>query len=248
MAATRSVDSAATVSEQAVRVLVDTTAPTADADVRDATAYKFGCDQTEAEVALVGGPRVTVGGTTIYIGTRQVSSSNQDPRLVRFDDGEQTWCRRDIERSSVDGRGYGLLWDGGDELYAVFGVDGTNGSPERDLRRATIGGWLSSYGAGGGARVAVLARIDAATGDLVGGTFLRSELSNGRTNSFTVVGLELLSSGAGVRMQADSFFSPLDENRQRLRCEGDSPFAVTYDLTSQLDSVTSARVADDACV
>ena len=246
VAAPARIDTAATVAEPAERVALREEPPVPVADVRPATAYKFDCASTEATVAAAGGPRLTFGSSTIYIGTRQISAINQDPVMVRFDGGARTWCRDDIEATGADGRGYGLLWDGDDALYAAFSVDGTQGTSDTQFQRFTGAGWLPGYGSGGGPKVAVLLRIAPADGEPQLGTFLRAQLTSGRTNSFTVTDLSLV--GDVIRIDGASFFSPLDVDRSRLTCTGSSPFDVTYDMTLELDAARSVRVADNACV
>ncbi|HSL56248.1 MAG TPA: DUF4214 domain-containing protein, partial [Acidimicrobiales bacterium] len=206
------------------------------ADVRAARVYAFDCGDDEATVAAAGGPRVRIGDTTIYAGTRQVSATNQDPRLARFDAGQLTWCRTDLETTGDDGRGYGLLWDGGDGLYVVVSATGTQGAPGDDLRRVAGGGWLRHYAdastGGGGARVAVVARVDPATGAPTRATFLTARLSSGKVNSLVVTGLAR--DGADLVVQADSWFSPRRADRSPMTCSGGSPFAATYRFAADL--------------
>jgi hypothetical protein len=149
----------------------------------------FSCKDSEATIRAKNGPRVTFGSSTIYIGYQQVSSINQDPRMVRFDNGVRTWCKTDYDTTGADGRGYGLLWNGSSILYAAFSTDGTQGTSSQDFRRFATNGWLTTYGRGGGRKVAILARIDPKTGNVLNATFLSALLSNGESNSLAVKGL-----------------------------------------------------------
>jgi hypothetical protein len=225
-------------------------APGGGADVRDADRYAIGCGQDEATVAASGAPRVTRGEATIYIGTAQVSGANQDPRVVRFDGGRQTWCRDDLERGNDDGRGYGLLWSG-DLLLAVVSATGTQGDPSGDLRRFTGSGWLRHYsdaspGGGGGPKVAAVVALDPATGAGVPGvgTWLTALTGAGKVNSLLVTSLER--AGDGVRVGVASWYSPRRADRTAMTCEGSSPFTVTYTFDASLRSVTDVR-ADSRC-
>lgn len=185
---------------------------------------------------------VTDGDTSIFIGYRQVTANNQDPVMVRFDDGKETWYRDDIETSGDDGQGYGLLWDGGDDLYAVFSATGTQGSSDEDYRRYTRDGWLTSYGQGGGAKVAVILRMDAQSGEGLGGTFLTSRLSDGRTNSMLVNGLSF--NGERLTVEARSWYRPLDVNRRTMNVDhlDGSPFDYTIVFDRHLQEAIQAVV------
>ncbi len=227
-----------------------TTAPTtpaptpsgADSDVRDANLFAISCGQSEAAVAASGAPRVRQGSAVVYIGARQASGNNQDPVMVRFDAGRQTWCHDDYERSGDDGRGYGLLWSG-DLLLGVFSATGAQGDAAQDLRRFTGSGWLRSYadaspGGGGGPKVAVVIGIDPATG--AGrpgtGTWLTS-LNNGKVNSLLVT--SLAATGGTVRVGVRSWFAPRGTDRKALTCDGGSPFPLTYTFDAGLTAASA---------
>ncbi|ADH98349.1 hypothetical protein [Salisediminibacterium selenitireducens] len=185
---------------------------------------------------------VESGESRIFIGYRQASANNQDPVIVRFDDGVQTWYRQDIETSGDDGQGYGLVWDGADTLYGVFSATGTQGSSDLDYRRYTSAGWLSSYGQGGGAKAVVILKIDPEDASVSGGTFLYSRLQNGNTNSMQVTGLHL--QGDELVVNANSWFSPLDVNRSLIDVSGlgGSPFDYTITFSGDLKQARSAEV------
>ncbi|KAM3092770.1 hypothetical protein ACKFKG_21385 [Phormidesmis sp. 146-35] len=206
-------------------------------------AVTFSCSDTEATIKAKGGASVTIGTSSIYIGYQQVSSVNKDPRMIRFDNGRRTWCKSDYEVTNDDGTGYGLIWDGGSVLYGVFSSTGTQGTPSQDFRRFAGSGWLTNYGSGGGAKIAVLTRINPATGTISNATFLSALLSSGKSNSLVVKGLSL--KGSNLVVNADSFFSPRRANRSRMTCSGSSPFNYTAEFASNLGSVV--RATADRC-
>lgn len=202
------------------------------------TAVAFTCNDSEASIKAKGGPAVTFGTSSIYVGYQQVTSLNKDPRMIRFDQGKRTWCRSDYEVTSDDGTGYGLIWDGGSLLYGVFSSTGTQGTVSQDFRRFATGGWLSSYGAGGGAKIAVLTRINPATGTISNATYLSSLLSSGKSNSLVVKGLSL--QGSNLVVNADAWFSPRRSDRSRMTCTGSSPFNYRIEFVANLSSVVRA--------
>ncbi|MEP0789922.1 hypothetical protein NDA00_17610 [Funiculus sociatus GB2-M2] len=198
----------------------------------------FSCNDSEATIRAKNGPRVTFGSSIIYIGYQQVSSINQDPRMVRFDNGVRTWCKTDYDTTGADGRGYGLLWNGSSILYAAFSTDGTQGTSSQDFRRFATNGWLTSYGQGGGRKVAILARIDPKTGNVLNATFLSALLSNGESNSLDVKGLSW--TGTNLVIQADSYFAPRRPNKTAMTCIGTSPLQYKAQFTSDLRTVVQA--------
>lgn len=234
VAAPDRIDGAASATQPAVRH------PGRASDVRDAAKFEIDCGWDEARVAASGAPRVSVGSTTIYAGTAQVTSDNQDPRLVRFDDGVPTWCRSDIETTGDDHRGYGLLWDGADRLLMAISVTGTQGTPDQDLRRVATDGWLRSYTdastGGGGPKASIVVAIDPTSGDPTRATYLTARLSNGRVNSLTVTGMDVR--GEEIVVDVSSFFSPRRADRTPMVCTGSSPFDVRYVFSPELDEVS----------
>lgn len=217
-------------------------AGTAVSDVAAPKAYGFSCSDSKSEVAASGAPSVSAGDATIFIGMQQVSSNNQDPRVVRFDGAKQTWCRDDIETGDDDGRGYGLLWSG-DTLYGVFSATGTQGAASGDYRRYTTKGWLKTYSdasprGGGGPKASVILRFDPADGTADAGSFLTALTSEGKTNSLAVTSLAL--DGDQLTVGANSYFRPRRADRSAMDCTGDSPFAATYDFDAALTTVTRA--------
>jgi hypothetical protein len=208
---------------------------TIQSSVRPEIRASFSCRDSEATVQSKGGAVVEVGGSRIYAGYQQVTSNNQNPILIRFDQGRMVWCRTDYETSGDDGRGYGLLWDGGQTLYAVFSATGTQGDPAQDYRRFTKQGWLPTYGSGGGAKVAVLAKLNPANGRPLQGSFLTAVLGSGKTNSLEVTGLSWSNRQLGV--QANSWYSPRRVDRKAMSCSGSSPFNYTLKFAPNLSRI-----------
>lgn len=205
---------------------------------------KFSATDSQTTLETIGAAKVSFGNTTIYIGTNQASPNNQNPIITSFTNGVRDWVKSDYETGGPDGRGLGLLWDGSDRLYAAFTIDG-GGSGIESL---ATNGWLSSYGSGGGSQVTVLAQIDPLTGGqgsaiapAGNGTFISALLSSGNTNSLVPTGLSF--SGNNIVLEADSFFSPRDinRNRQTQTTPGiTSPFDYTITFTGDLSMAISA--------
>lgn len=194
--------------------------------------------------------RVTDGTSTVFIGTRQVTRTNQNPFAARFTGGTLDWAVDSYETTGVDGRGRGVVWDGGGTLYAVFTVDGGSNDPGR-MERHTTGGWLSGYGSGGGPIVSVLLRLDPATGLPTGeGTYVSALLSNGNTNTLAPTGLGLVEEGGVTRvlLEGMSFFAPrrTDGTRQSQTAPGGSPFPYQALFASDLsEALVSEAVGWD---
>ena len=220
-----------------------------DAEITN-NVIKFTPSSTEEEIKAQNGPSIElVDGETIYIGTWQRTVNNQDPIIASFDPINPTnnWVRTDYETTGADGRGRGLFWDG-EDLYAVFSVDGTQGTPEQDFRRAAtdaVQPWLRSYGQGGGASVSVVARIDiddlTNPGEMTDAAYFTALLSNGNSNTLKVTDISI-NSDNNLIVEADSFFSPRNPDGSRIEIPSglSSPFdyrlVITPDLNEVLDS------------
>lgn len=221
--------------------------PAPVASVQTPQVYEFTCQDNEVTVSASGATQIAFGNTVIYAGTRQVSANNQDPRLVRFDKGEQTWCLGNLETSGDDSRGYGLLWDGADTLYALFSATGTQGEATTDFRRFAVNGWLSSYGAGGGARVAVLVRFDLVSGNPVTATYLSARRADGNSNGLTVTGLALTSTGdVVVRAETNAFPRSVNPNIT-IDCPAYDGLVADYTLILSADLSTAMSATAPSC-
>ncbi|HYX14197.1 MAG TPA: hypothetical protein VE944_07485 [Nostoc sp.] len=197
----------------------------------------FSCNDSEATIIAKNGPKVVYGSTAIYIGYQQVSSNNKNPVTIRFNSGIKSWCRTDYETTNDDGTGYGLYWDGANVLYGVYSSTGSQTG--NDFRRFATGRWLSSYGSGGGPKVAVIARINPANGQVDYATFLSAKRAdNGNTNSFVVQNLSW--NGTDLTVQAKSWWTPRGANTNSMTCTGSSPYQYTAVFTGDLTKVNSA--------
>ena len=182
---------------------------------------------------------VQAGNTHFFIGYRQVSIHDQDAIIAKYVDGQLAWVRTEFETTGDDSRGYGLVWDGSENLYAVFSVTGTQGPMDADFRRFTTKGWIKNYGQGGGAKAAVLLKINPDHGEPQFGTFLMGKKSDGQTNSLEIKNLSILNSGH-VLIAADAWFSPLQTNQTTFTCEGNSPFDYSLEMRKDLSSAEHA--------
>lgn len=210
--------------------------------IRSDVTVQFTPSSSEAQIASLNGAKIELGSQTIYIGTWQATSINQNPIIASFDpkNPENNWVRTDYEATGADGRGYGLFWDG-NALYGFFSVDGTQGTPSEDFRRAADGAtqaWLRSYGQGGGPKVSVIARIDVTTGKMARSAYLSSVLSNGDSNSLLIKGATL-SEDRTVILEADSWFAPRQPNGEPMQQvgTGGSPHDYTLELSRDLRTV-----------
>ncbi|MEH1970781.1 hypothetical protein [Nostoc sp.] len=203
-----------------------------------ANAVTFSCNDSEATIKAKNGPKVVNGTTSVYIGYRQLSN-NKDPIIARFNNGIKAWCRTDYETTKDDGTGYGLYWNGGSVLYGVFSSTGSQTG--NDFRRFAIGRWLPSYGSGGGPKVAVIARINPANGDVSYATFLSAKKAdNGQTNSLVVNNLSWNSTNSTLTVQAKSWWTPRRTNTNSMSCSGSSPYPYTVIFTGDLRTMNSA--------
>lgn len=206
-------------------------------------------DPSEGEATSRATQQVTVGATTLYIGFNQVTvgnnSGNQDPWVASFTSGKLNWYRSDYELTSDDGRGTNLTWDGGTNLYAAFTATGTQGDPEQDFRRFATAGWLKSYsdaspGGGGGSKVAILAKLDPLTGEVINASFLTA-LNGTKTNSVSVRDLSL--NGDNLVVQADSAFAPRQTDKTALTRNGSPTISPNYTVEFAPDLGSVVRVS-----
>jgi hypothetical protein len=221
--------------------------PGAIASVNSST-IKFSPSDSEAAIAASGAARVTLGSQTIYIGTQQVTSINQNPIIASFDSSNpaNNWVRTDYEMTGADGRGYGLFWSG-DALYGVFSVDGTQGTVQEDFRRVSgdaTQAWLRSYGKGGGSKIAVIARLNPATGAMTDAAYLSAVLSSGNSNSLSVTNVAVNSAG-NLLISANSWYAPRRPDGTAMTQQGSdgSPFDYTVEITPDLGTVINTTAA-----
>jgi LPS sulfotransferase NodH len=137
------------------------------------------------------------------------------------------------------------VWDGGTNLYAAFTATGTQGTPEQDFRRFASAGWLKSYsdaspGGGGGGRVAILAKLDPLTGDVINASFLTA-LNGTKTNSVSVRDLSL--NGNDLVVQADSAFAPRKADKTALTRNASPTVSPNYTVEFAPDLGSVVRVS-----
>jgi hypothetical protein len=145
---------------------------------------EFDCSQSLDQILALDPPTVTFGNSMILAGSEQVGATDQDPIVARYDSGQQTFCEHSKKGGGVDGRAYGLTWDGGSNLYVVYTIVG--GGTLFDT--AGQGGWIPTYGVGAGAKVTVIGLVDTQFGVVQHATYVESHLvKNGqtKTNSLT---------------------------------------------------------------
>ena len=160
-----------------------------------ATSVAFDCGESFSAILAKNVTHVTVDGSTIFAGMEQVSGNDQDPVVARFDSaGAKVFCEHSKKGGGIDGRAYGVTWDGKDALYVVYTIVG--GGTLFDA--AAKGGWLTSYGDGGGSsKVAVIGALDPATGVVKRATFVGSRVvKNGQTKTNTLVPADAVHVGA----------------------------------------------------
>lgn len=210
---------------------------------------RFGPSVTEAQLIASGAARIALGSQTIYVGTNQASAINQNPILASFDAANpaNNWVRTDYESTGADGRGNGIAVTPNGNVYAFFSVDGTQGTPDQDFRRASAAAeqsWLRSYGQGGGPSVSVIGQINPTTGELIAAAYLSAVLGNGNSNTLAITGLDLRPNG-NLLISARSFFAPRRPNGQPLTLDNDpttpdsSPFPYFIEITPDLRRVES---------
>jgi hypothetical protein len=200
----------------------------------------FACSDTEGTLRSKNATFVQYTNDRIYVGYTQVSSDNQNPIIVRYRDGKQVWCRNSYEVTGDDGFAYGLLWDRARHiLYVVFTATGTQGQPEEDYRRFTKNGWLTSYGSGGGAKVAIISRVNTKNGNPMFGTFVTA-INSGKSNSIEITKLSLNSKTKHISIEANCWWLPRKVDRTPMNCTGSSPFQYRVSFTTNLSIATSA--------
>lgn len=202
------------------------------------TSVSIHSNLTENELKEKNAVFISNGKTNFYVGYQQVSSTNKNPVVMRFDDGNLTWVKSDYETSGDDGTAYGILWDGANDLYIAFSATGSQGDAEYDYRRFCTNGWLKRYGTGGGAKVSVILKINTKTGAATNGTFLYAIKSDGKTNSLVIK--EMNFDNSKVLLSTNSWYSPLNIDKKPFSCSGSSPFAYKIAFNNTLNEALSA--------
>jgi len=193
------------------------------------------------------------GGVTYEVGYDQVSSNDQDPYVIKKNsDGDQVWGYYH-DQTPVDARAVLVTLDAQNRPYVVFTTDGgSNDSDRIQLNHVTEGAFsdapFTSYGAGGGAKVTIIARLDPDTGKIERGTFLVARLtSNDDTNSMGPEGLAI--SGDQVLLDVNSYAWPPGEgatqnNWNYYTTSGSTPLALRYTFPADLTEISEVQARD----
>lgn len=170
------------------------------------------------EVVLTAVNTITDKQNHVYrVGYDQVTSINQDAYVEKKNASGQVVWRLNYENTAPDGRGVWIALDENDTPWVIFSIDGGSGEAGYITRKEVEGtpfssSFLSGYGKGGGAKVAVLARLNPATGKIVKATFLVSRTNEGNHNAVDKTNsLEVTKFGVAngkVVLEANSWFKP----------------------------------------
>lgn len=130
-------------------------------------------------------------GTTYTIGYDQVSANNQDSFVEKKDSKGITLWKITHAASPADERAVLVTLDEEKNPWVVFTVDGGSYDERYITKKFTSPDafenvYQNSYGQGGGAKVAVVAKLDAKDGKIIKASFLTARLNNGNTNAFTI--------------------------------------------------------------
>jgi hypothetical protein len=197
----------------------------------------LGCEQSPDEMRDSGAARLSFGDSTIYVGYEQIGD-NQNPVVVRVDDGEQLWCRKH-ETEPPDGRALGITWDGGDEAYVVYTIVGGGSA----LDEAASGGFVPSYApgaiSGGGSKVSFVGRVDTRDGALSAGTFIIAVKSDNKVNTHNPAGAVIVREDGTIEFRGGSAHKPIDVDLKAMDCT-DYPFDSRYVLSPDLSEAVCA--------
>jgi hypothetical protein len=194
-------------------------------------------------------------GNRYEVGFEQVSSNNQDPYVEKQNsEGTRLW-RLHHDETPVDGRAIAVALDDEDRPYVVFTTDGGSNDDDRFQRHHAESGAFAdapfgSYGSGGGPKVSIVARLDAETGDIERGTFLRAQLTNENTNTLAATGLAV--TGDTVRMSVESAAWPpaagaTETTWERFdpdRFNNENRPPLLYSFSANLTEISNVQVLD----
>lgn len=149
-------------------------------------------DAGTEDVTLTSVTEVTDADGNIYkVGFDQASSNNQNPYVEKTDaGGGQAW-RINHENTGVDGRAVLVTVDSNNNPWVIFTVDGGSNDNgyinKKEVEDGAFSGvFQNGYGSGGGAKVAIIARLNPSTGKIVKGSFVTARLNSGNTNTFSI--------------------------------------------------------------
>ncbi|MEM7736326.1 MAG: hypothetical protein AAF267_11095 [Deinococcota bacterium] len=207
---------------------------------------KFTPASTATEIIASGASSITIGNNAIYVGTWQRTANDQDPLVASINTTTNTinWLRNDYESVPPDGRANGILVTPTGEVYVAFSVDGGS----NNYNFAAGGGWLNSYGQGGGPKVGILVEIDPANGTPLRGTFITAVLNSGNTNSLNINALNVDGSG-NIIVSANTAAAPRYEDTNRMPCpDYDGSVGVQdYTLVLRPDLASAVSATAPSC-
>lgn len=181
------------------------------------------CESSYQDMVKSGAPSLTFGDTTIFVGFQQYGN-NQDPVFRRFDGEKEVYCEHH-EKQSPDGRAHGIAWDGGETAYVVYSIVGGG----TDLEQKAKGGWISSYGDGGGSsKVTVLASVEVAFGTIVKATFVPAKKSGNKTNTLGPKAAPLVLADGTIELLGGSAWAPLNPDQSGM-CEPTTEYPGSLD-------------------
>lgn len=188
-----------------------------------------------------------VNDTSLFVGYRQASGINQDPVVSLYDSltGNLIWERTDYDITGSDSRAVGSLWDGGSHAYIFFTTDGTQGSSSEDFRRFCNNGWLTSYGAGGGAKVSIILKIDMTDGSGIEGTFASAVLNNGNSN-YCEPKNGYINSNGNILGEFEAYYTPRGVDKSKMtNISGEtSPYDYQIEFNPNLTQALSTHGSD----
>jgi len=183
--------------------------------------------------------------TAFYIGYRQVDGQNRNPVIAKFTNGNQDWCKDDYDDTEADSMGYGVLWDGGIELYVVFSTNdwGRNGN-NNALRRFSNNGWLTTYNDQADRvnlqKVAFIAKLSSDDGSVSNATFMTARSRNGTVNQLQLTSLLFEEGKQNLRFSANSWDAPRRPNHDAFFCGGREPYPYEATISTDLSSLVAA--------
>jgi len=122
-----------------------------------------------------------------------VTSDNQNCFVKKEDSDSNQVFKEYLEESTVDCKGVVVSFDTDGNPLVVVTVDGGQNSnyiTQLNVADDAFDGVVfPSYGSGGGPAISVLARINPENGEIMKGTFLKSQLSSGNTNTYKVTSI-----------------------------------------------------------
>lgn len=199
-------------------------------------------------------------GATYLVGYDQVTNINQDCYVRKMQNNNSIW-KTYMEKSPVDCRGYFATFDFNKDLWAVFSVDGGSNSNYINNLSIEEGAFqnviFNSYGNGGGPKVSVLVKLNKSNGKISKGTFMRAQLSSGKTNSFEIKNVTFCNDGK-VKLFSNSWYSPpaslsnsskftahVDGQSDANKVNGESYFRSYMILSNDLSKLEKSEVKND---